>query len=100
MCFIARRCSSPICVSDFHANPSQMKPYMLRRLKEDVEDSVPPKEETRVKVELTNTQKRYYRALYEKNLNMLNPKVGLRIFTRSSISMNLSSRKQRNILRF
>ena len=54
----------------------KMKPYMLRRLKEDVEDSVPPKEETRVKVELTNTQKRYYRALYEKNLNMLNPKVG------------------------
>eukprot|EP00536_Pseudo-nitzschia_multiseries_P008966 jgi/Psemu1/199531/e_gw1.239.51.1 len=49
----------------------QIRPYILRRLKEDVEKSVPPKEETLIEVELTLTQKQYYRALYEKNVGFL-----------------------------
>ena len=48
-----------------------IRPYILRRLKEDVEKSVPPKEETLVEVELTVVQKQYYRALYEKNVQFL-----------------------------
>merc|ERR1719232_1952015 len=48
-----------------------IRPYILRRLKEDVETSVPPKEETIVEVELTILQKQYYRALYEKNMQFL-----------------------------
>jgi SNF2 family DNA or RNA helicase len=44
--------------------------YILRRLKEDVEKSVPPKEETLIEVELTLAQKQYYRALYEKNVQV------------------------------
>lgn len=40
-------------------------------LKEDVETSVPPKEETVIEVELTVLQKQYYRALYEKNIQFL-----------------------------
>jgi SNF2 family DNA or RNA helicase len=48
-----------------------IRPYILRRLKEDVEKSVPPKEETLIEVELTLLQKQYYRALYEKNLTFL-----------------------------
>jgi chromodomain-helicase-DNA-binding protein 7 len=40
-------------------------------LKEDVEKSVPPKEETLIEVELTTLQKQYYRALYEKNIQFL-----------------------------
>ena len=48
-----------------------IRPYILRRLKEDVEKSVPPKEETLIEVELTILQKQYYRALYEKNLKFL-----------------------------
>ena len=48
-----------------------IRPYILRRLKEDVEKSVPPKEETLIEVELTSIQKRYYRALYEKNVQFL-----------------------------
>ncbi len=48
-----------------------IRPYILRRLKEDVEKSVPPKEETLIEVELTVLQKQYYRALYEKNLKFL-----------------------------
>ncbi len=48
-----------------------IRPYILRRLKEDVEKSVPPKEETLIEVELTLLQKQYYRALYEKNVHFL-----------------------------
>jgi len=49
----------------------RIRPYILRRLKEDVEKSVPPKEETLIEVELTVLQKQYYRALYEKNVQFL-----------------------------
>jgi len=49
----------------------EISPYILRRLKEDVEKSVPPKEETVIEVELTIAQKQYYRALYEKNVKFL-----------------------------
>jgi SNF2 family DNA or RNA helicase len=49
----------------------EIRPYILRRLKEDVERSVPPKEETLIEVELTVAQKQYYRALYEKNVKFL-----------------------------
>ena len=48
-----------------------IQPYILRRLKEDVEKKVPPKEETLIEVELTVLQKQYYRALYEKNVQFL-----------------------------
>ena len=50
---------------------SILKPMMLRRLKEDVEKNLAPKEETIVEVELTNTQKKYYRAILEKNFQFL-----------------------------
>lgn len=48
-----------------------LKPYLLRRIKEDVEKSLPPKEETIVEVALTSIQKRFYRAIYEKNTSFL-----------------------------
>ena len=46
-----------------------LKPLMLRRLKEDVERSIAPKEETIIEVELTNVQKSWYRAIIEKNFS-------------------------------
>ena len=47
--------------------------YILffRRLKGDVEKSLPGKEETLVEVELTQLQKRYYKAIFEKNVAFL-----------------------------
>ncbi len=48
-----------------------LKPMMLRRLKEDVEKSLAPKEETIVEVELTNMQKKYYRGILERNFSFL-----------------------------
>jgi SNF2 family DNA or RNA helicase len=49
----------------------EIRPYILRRLKEDVEKSVPAKSETLIEVELTVQQKQWYRALYEKNIRFL-----------------------------
>lgn len=48
-----------------------LKPMMLRRLKDDVEKSLAPKEETIVEVELTNIQKKYYRGILEQNFSFL-----------------------------
>lgn len=49
----------------------EIAPYILRRVKEDVEKSIPPKEETIIDVELTMLQKRYYRAIFDKNRQVL-----------------------------
>ena len=48
-----------------------IKPLMLRRLKEDVEKSIPVKEETIIEVELTTTQKKWYRSILERNFGWL-----------------------------
>lgn len=48
-----------------------IRPYVLRRMKENVEKSIPPKEETIIDIELTTLQKQYYRAIYEKNRTFL-----------------------------
>jgi SNF2 family DNA or RNA helicase len=42
-------------------------PHLLRRVKEQVEQSIPKKEETIIDVELTVLQKQYYRAIFERN---------------------------------
>lgn len=55
-------------VSDLH---SVLKPYLLRRVKEDVEKALPPKEETILEVTLTPIQKTYYKAIYERNTTFL-----------------------------
>lgn len=55
-------------VRDLH---TILKPYLLRRVKEDVEKSLPPKEETILEVTLTPIQKTYYKAIYEKNTTFL-----------------------------
>lgn len=50
---------------------SILKPYLLRRVKEDVEKSLPPKEETILEVSLTPVQKTFYKAIYERNTSFL-----------------------------
>lgn len=56
---------------DVNKLQERIKPYLLRRMKEDVEKAVPPKEETIIEVELTEIQKQYYRAIYEQNTSFL-----------------------------
>ena len=48
-----------------------LKPLMLRRMKEDVEKSLKPKEETVINVEMTAMQKKFYRAVYDHNTSVL-----------------------------
>ena len=48
-----------------------LRKYLLKRVKADVEKSIPPKEETIVDVELTSMQKQYYRAFIEHNREFL-----------------------------
>jgi hypothetical protein len=55
-------------VNELH---SLLRPYLLRRVKEDVEKSLPPKEETILEVSLTPIQKAYYKAIYERNTGFL-----------------------------
>ena len=55
-------------VNELH---SLLKPYLLRRVKEDVEKSLPPKEETILEVSLTPIQKTFYKAIYERNTSFL-----------------------------
>uniref|UniRef100_A0A914GUG5 Chromodomain-helicase-DNA-binding protein 7 n=1 Tax=Globodera rostochiensis TaxID=31243 RepID=A0A914GUG5_GLORO len=60
-----------------------LKPMMLRRLKEDVEKELQPKEETIIEVQLSNIQKKYYRAVLERNFTHL-----MKGTTPSLISLN------------
>ncbi|ONM32120.1 ISWI chromatin-remodeling complex ATPase CHR11 [Zea mays] len=45
-----------------------LRPFLLRRLKSDVEKGLPPKKETILKVGMSQMQKQYYRALLQKDL--------------------------------
>lgn len=49
-----------------------LRPFLLRRLKSDVEKALPPKKETILKVGMSQMQKQYYRALLQKDLAVIN----------------------------
>ena len=66
----------PLCWLQVQKLQAILKPMMLRRLKEDVEKNLAPKQETIIEVELTNIQKKYYRAILEKNFSFLSKGAG------------------------
>lgn len=43
-----------------------VRPFLLRRLKSDVEKGLPPKKETILKIGMSELQKKYYAALLQK----------------------------------
>ncbi|CBI26103.3 hypothetical protein VitviT2T_006364 [Vitis vinifera] len=49
-----------------------LRPFLLRRLKSDVEKGLPPKKETILKVGMSQLQKQFYRALLQKDLEVVN----------------------------
>ena len=49
----------------------ELRPYMLRRHKEDVERSIPPKEEIIVEVEMSQLQRTTYKSILERNFEWL-----------------------------
>ena len=48
-----------------------LRPHFLRRLKDEVEDEIPPLKETVIDVGLTKIQQQYYKGIYGENLSML-----------------------------
>ncbi|GMH56564.1 hypothetical protein TrST_g9049 [Triparma strigata] len=67
--------------------------YILRRLKEDVEKSVPAKEETILNCPMPMMQKKQYRAIYEKNIKLLAVDDGRKIKGPSLINVAMELRK-------
>lgn len=49
-----------------------LRPFLLRRLKADVEKSLLPKKESKLFVQLTELQRQWYRTLLEKDVSALN----------------------------
>jgi chromodomain-helicase-DNA-binding protein 7 len=59
---------------------------MLRRVKTDVEESIPPLCETIIDIEMTNLQKTIYRGLFEKNKNILQKNFSFLSATNTSLN--------------
>ncbi|KAK9812302.1 hypothetical protein WJX73_000685 [Symbiochloris irregularis] len=49
-----------------------VRPFLLRRLKSDVEKGLPPKKETILKIGMSEMQKKYYAALLQKDIEAVN----------------------------
>ncbi|XP_063900306.1 chromodomain-helicase-DNA-binding protein 8-like [Zophobas morio] len=63
---------SPETTEQVSALQKLLRPYLLRRTKEDVLKNIAAKEETIVQIELTAIQKQFYRAILEQNFKHLN----------------------------
>lgn len=55
----------------FHKLHKQLEPYLLRRVKKDVEKSLPLKVEQILRVDMTKEQKTFYKWILTKNYDML-----------------------------
>ena len=50
---------------------TMLRPHFLRRMKDEVEFSIPPLKETVIEVGLTQIQQTYYKGIYGENLSVL-----------------------------
>ena len=64
-----------------------LKPYLLRRVKEDVESSIPKLSETIIDVEMSTVQKAYYRGVIEKNKSSMLKGLASAIFNAVAIQL-------------
>ncbi len=80
-----------ICTAEqVHTLSKEIGHYILRRLKTDLQIKLLSKEEVIVEVELTRIQKKYYKAIYEHNLGVLQGnKKGSAVISLRNISMQL-----------
>jgi SWI/SNF-related matrix-associated actin-dependent regulator of chromatin subfamily A member 5 len=49
-----------------------LRPFLLRRVKSDVERGLPPKKETILKIGMSQMQRKWYAALLQKDIEALN----------------------------
>lgn len=68
---------------------TEIGPYILRRLKSEVQTDLLPKEEKILEVYLTKIQKKYYKAIYEKNIGILKGKGTKSVISLRNICMQL-----------
>jgi SWI/SNF-related matrix-associated actin-dependent regulator of chromatin subfamily A member 5 len=54
-----------------------LRPFLLRRVKSEVEHSLLPKKEINLYVGMSDMQKRWYKSLLEKDIDAVNGKLGL-----------------------
>jgi len=66
-----RASAPPPTLAQVRLLQEHLRPVLLRRMKEDVEKSLPTKEEVVVRVELTRSQRVYYKAIFEKQIGAL-----------------------------
>ena len=69
----------------------QLEPFLLRRVKKDVEKSLPSKVEQILRVDMTSQQKQYYKWILTKNYDML--KKGNRGSTSSFVNIVMELKK-------
>ena len=55
----------------------ELEPYLLRRVKKDVEKSLPGKTEQILRVDMTSQQKQYYRWILTRNFKALSKEKGM-----------------------
>ncbi|KAI8812919.1 SNF2 family N-terminal domain-containing protein, partial [Cladochytrium replicatum] len=67
----------------------KLQNYMLRRLKKDVEKSLPTKTERILRVELSPMQLEFYKAVYTRNFEMLNKQTSSGVKNLLNIAMEL-----------
>ena len=59
-------------IGSCHDPMQVLRPFLLRRLKADVEKGLPPKKETILKIGMSDMQKKYYAALLQKDIEAVN----------------------------
>ncbi|KAG7154403.1 Chromodomain-helicase-DNA-binding protein 1-like, partial [Homarus americanus] len=75
----------------FHRLHRQLEPFLLRRVKKDVEKSLPSKVEQILRVDMMQQQKQYYKWILTKNYDML--KKGSRGSTSSFVNIMMELKK-------
>lgn len=68
----------------FHRLHHQLEPFLLRRVKKDVEKSLPSKVEQILRVDMMQLQKQYYKWILTKNYEMLKKGNNNNIYSSSS----------------
>ena len=48
-----------------------LRPFLLRRLKADVEKTLPPKREIKLLIRMTDMQRMWYKNIFDKNIDVL-----------------------------
>lgn len=69
---VCLRAWKEVCVCACVCGAQVLRPFLLRRVKSDVEKSLPPKKETILKIGMSDMQRKWYAGLLQKDIEALN----------------------------